>query len=216
MFFKGRKSHSRTQILETAGKARARGRRRKAIAEYQKILKVDPDDYVVHGKIAPLLAGAKRFSEAWSSFEASGQGYVERGFAAQALSVYTQATRHMPRVIGAWEAVVRLQLERGQEADAVNTALIGQRNFRTSALRPDAIRLLQKAWEISPWHYDVTVELARLLSKTGEKKEALRLLMELAGREKGRNLRRVRAMILRISPTTGSLWRWLRASFRFA
>ncbi|MFQ5441172.1 MAG: tetratricopeptide repeat protein [Thermodesulfobacteriota bacterium] len=216
MLFKGRKSHSRTEILETAGKAQARGKRRKAIAEYQKILKVDPDDYVVHGKIAPLLAGSRRFSDAWSSFEASGQGYIQRGFVAQALSVYTQATRHMPGVRDAWEAVIRLQLERGQEADAVKTALTGQRNFRTSALRPDAIRLLRKAWEISPWHYDVTVELARLLSKTGEKKEALRLLIGLAERARGRKLRQVRALILRISPTTGSLWRWLRASFHFA
>lgn len=212
MFFKGRKSQSRTEILETAGKAQAGGKRRKAIAEYQKILKADPDDYVVHGKIAPLLARSKRFSESWSSFEASGQGYLQRGFVVQALSVYTQATRHMPRVINAWEAVVRLQIVRGQQADAVKTALVGQRNFRKPALRPEAVRLLRKAWEISPWHYEVTMELARLLSKTGEKKEAVRLLSVLAERERGRDLRRVRALILRISPSTGSLWRWVRVS----
>ncbi len=214
MWFKRRKPYSRAEILETADKAQTRGKTNKAIAGYLSVLETNPDDYVVHGKAAPLLAKKKRFGEAWSNFQAAGKGYVIGGFGDKALGIYAQATRCMPMEIEAWKAVAKLQLNRGLKADSVNTLLKGHRHFRRRALRPTAIYMLRKAWKIIPWHFEVTFELARLLAKTGKKKEALELLRELATREKRRNLRRVRGAILKISPTPGSAWLWLRAAVR--
>ncbi|GMR05023.1 MAG: hypothetical protein BMS9Abin23_0947 [Thermodesulfobacteriota bacterium] len=212
MLFRRRRSYTRTEILEAAGKAQARGRTKKAIAHYKKVLKANPGDHVVHAKAAPLFARTKQFSESWSSFRAAGRGYAEKGFEEKALGVYTQATRYIPREIGAWEAVTSLQLARGLDADAVKTLIKGHRNFTHRSLRPKAIQLLRRAREISPWNFEVTFELARLLSKTGEAEEALRLLCGLAERARGRDLRRVRGALLRLSPTAGSLWRWLSSS----
>jgi tetratricopeptide (TPR) repeat protein len=93
MCFKFRRSYSRSEILEAAGKALARGKHKKAIAWYQKLLKADPADHVTHGKIAPVLAETRQFSESWSSFKASGEGYIRMGFVDKALSMYIQATR---------------------------------------------------------------------------------------------------------------------------
>ncbi|MFQ5353484.1 MAG: tetratricopeptide repeat protein, partial [Thermodesulfobacteriota bacterium] len=126
------------------------------------------------------------------------------------LSVYIQACRCVPLEVEAWEKVSRLQLSRGLREEAVNTLLKGQRFFRGRALREKAIRLLRRAWEVVPWHFEVTLELARLLAKNKDKDEALRLLRGLAGREEGRNLRRIRGAIMRISPTPASAWQWLR------
>jgi tetratricopeptide (TPR) repeat protein len=212
MLFKRRKSRTRSEILETAGKAQAKGKRKKAIVEYRKLLKTDPQDYVVHGKIAPLLAEAQKFSESWSSFKAAGEGYLHKGFDDKARSVYIQATRYLPNEIEAWEAVVGLQLDKGQRADALKTLFDGRRHFRRSSHRQEAIHLLRMAWDISPWHFEVTFDLAQLLAKTGEKEEALKLLNGLAERERGRNLRHIRGAILRTSPAIGSLWRWLRTA----
>jgi tetratricopeptide (TPR) repeat protein len=212
MWFKLSRPYSRSEILEAAGKALVKGKRKKAIAWYQKLLKTDPGDHVVHGKIAPQLAETKQFSESWSSFKASGEGYLRMGFVDKALSMYIQATRYMPKEIEAWETVTRLQLDRRLRADAVKTLINGHRYFRHRKHRQKAIRLLRKAKEIDPWHFEVTLNLARLLAKAGERKDALRLLNELAEREHGYKLRRICGALLRISPTPASALRWLRAT----
>lgn len=212
LFFRRSKSYSRTEILETAGKAQLKRKTNKAIAGYLSVLKKDPDDYVVHGKVAPLLAKKKRFGEAWSSFQAAGNGYTLGGFRDKALGIYVQATHCMPMEIEAWKAVAKIQLNRGLKVDSVNTLLKAHRHFRRRALRPAAIYLLRKARKTIPWHFEVTFELTRLLAKVGKKEEALQLLRELATREERRNLRRTRGAIFKISPGPGSAWRWLRAA----
>lgn len=214
LWFKRRKPYSRTEILETASKAQTRGKTNKAIAGYMSLLKTNPNDYAVHGKVAPLLAKEKRFGPAWSSFKAAGEGYLLGGFGDMALGIYIQATRCMPMEIETWKAVSKLQLNRGLKADSVNTLLNGHRHFRRRALRPAAVYMLRKAWKIIPWHFEVTFELARLLAKTGKKEEALRLLGDLERHEGRSNLRRIRGAIFKISPTPGSAWLWLRAAVR--
>lgn len=211
-WFKRQESYSRSELLEAAGKAQAKGKTKKAIAGYLKVLEANPDDHIVHGKVAPLLAKTKQFPESWSSFKAAAEGYERLGFGDKALSMYIQATRCMPLKIETWETVTKLQMSRGLKADSLNTLLKGHRCFRRRSLRQKAIYLLRKAWEITPWHFEVTFELARLLAKTGHKEEALKLLYGLAQREHKHNLRRVRAAILKISPSPGSAWRWLRVA----
>lgn len=93
MWFFRNNSYDRFDILAAAEKARSNGRRRKAIAEYRKVLDVDPGDYGIHGKVAPLLAECKRLDEAWSSFVAAGEGYRQHGYINQAVSTYMQAAR---------------------------------------------------------------------------------------------------------------------------
>jgi tetratricopeptide (TPR) repeat protein len=212
MWFKFRKPYSRSEILEAAGKALAKGKRKKGIAWYQKLLKADPEDHVVHGKIAPLLAETRQFPESWSSFKASAEGYLCKGFDDKALSIYIQATRYIPREIEAWEAVTRLQVNRRLRADAVKTLINGHRHFRHRKRRQKAIRLLCVAKQLDQWNVEVTVTLARLLAKAGEKRRALQLLAELAEREQGCERRRICGALVRISPTPASVGQWLRAA----
>lgn len=212
MWFKRQKPYSRTDILEAAGKAQSKGKLKKAIAKYQILLKVDPEDHEAHSKIAPLLARKRRFSESWESFKAAGEGYNSLGFSDKAMSVYTQATSYMPRKIGTWEALVELQLDLRLQADAFETLVNGQRYFRHCNNREKAISLLRKAWEIEPWHFEITFCLAYNLAKTDKRDEALNLLNGLAEREQGSNLRRTLGAQLRIVPSPTSAWRWLSAS----
>ncbi|MFQ5330369.1 MAG: tetratricopeptide repeat protein [Thermodesulfobacteriota bacterium] len=212
MWIKNDKPFNRTEILDAAGKAMAGGRRKRAIAEYQKLLKVDSKDYVVHGKIAPLLAERRLYSESWSSFKAAGEGYIHKGFVDKAKGVYVQATRHLPYEIEAWKALVRLHLKRGHEADALKTLDDGRRHFRRRSQRSDAICLLRMTLEISPGNFEVISDLANLLVKSGNRDEAVRLLQGLAAREHGHNLRRTRGAMLRVSPSPSSAWQWLRST----
>jgi len=207
-----KKTSSRSEILEAAGRAQAKGRRKRAITEYQKLLKENGGDYIVHGKVAPLLAESRRYDEAWKSFKASGEGYLKDGFEDKAKSVYHQATRCLPNDLRGWQKVVQLHVDRGHRADALKTLREGRRHFSRRSHRREAITLLRMAFKLTPWKFDVTFDLARLFAKSGDHDNAMRLLLGLAERESGYNLRRVRGTILKMAPGAQTAWLWLRAS----
>lgn len=212
MLFTRHKSYDRFAILAAAENARARGRNRKAISEYRKILEIDPNDYEIHAKIAPLLAEKRQLRDAWSSFTAAGEGYLRDGYTDKALAVYTQAARCMPRQVEAWEAVAKLQVERERPPDAIKALLEGSRHFRGRKLRIQGLRLLRRACEIEPGHFEASFQMGKRLAKAGEKQEARWLLEGVANWARGRNLRRVRTRLFWMSPTPGAAWRWLVAA----
>jgi tetratricopeptide (TPR) repeat protein len=211
-WFQRQKSYDRFAILAAAEKARGKGKVRKAIAEYRKVLAVDPSDYETHGKLAPLLAERRQLAGAWKSFVAAGEGYTRDMHEDKALSIYMQAARYLPRQLEVWKSIARLQVGRGRAPDAVKALLDGSRHFRRRNDRPEAIRLLRLACEVEPWHFEATYALARLLLKTGERREAWQLLEGLAERAKGRNRRRACATLFRMSPSLVGAWRWVRAA----
>jgi len=211
-WFKRYKSYDRFALLAAAEKARAKGKVRKAIAAYRKVLEVDPSDHETHGKLAPLLGERRQLAEAWKSFVVAGEGYVRDMHEDKALSIYMQAARYLPHQLEVWKSIAQLQVGRGRPPDAVKALLDGSRHFRRRNHRPEAIRLLRLACEIEPWHFEATYALARLLLKAGEKREAQWHLEGLAERAKGRNRRRACATLFRMSPSFVGAWRWVRAA----
>jgi Tfp pilus assembly protein PilF len=212
--FWSRKAFSRAEVLAAADSARARGRRRKAIAGYRQVLAHDPADVAVHGKLAPLLAQAGRQSEALRSFRAAAEGQRKAGFLDKAVAVYLQASALLPYESTLWERIAALHVERQRRADAVTALVKGGRACAQGGQRADGVRLLRQAVELEPWHPDATFSLARLLARTGERQEAWALLEGLAGRLRGQGLRRVRAAQFWLRPTPAALWRWVRAVSR--
>lgn len=212
MLFTRHKSYDRFEILAAAENARAKGKTRKATAEYRKILEVDPTDHEIHAKLAPLLAKRRQLRAAWSSFVTAGEGYIRDGYGDKALAVYMQAARYMPRKIEVWETIAKLQVERERRPDAIKALLEGSRHFRSRKLRIQGLRLLRRACEIEPGHFEATFQLAKGLAKAGEKKEAQWLLNGLGDWASGRNRRRVRTRLFWMSPTPATAWRWLVAA----
>ena len=210
--FGSKKDKSRSDHLATAGKARAKGNKKKAIAVYQKILEETPDVHEIHQKLAPLLAETKQFAASWASFKMVAEYYEGINHPDKAISIYSQATRYIPKECKAWEKFAALQDKKGHTGEALKTLLAGRENFKGRKYRVEAIRLLQQAWKLKPWDFQLSVNLARLLVKARAKGKALKLLSGLAERESNKNLRLVRGMIFRTSPTPITLWHWLRAS----
>lgn len=212
MWFRHGKAQDRFSLLAAADRAIAKGRSRKAVCLYRRVLALDPADHVIHGKLAPLLAKRRQRSEAWASFVAAGEGYLHEDRFDKALSIYLQAARHLPLQLEAWEAIASLHCELRQPADAVQALLDGCRHFRGRKHRREAIRLLRRIREIEPWHFEASFTLVRLLTRTGAKAEAERLLHSLAVRMQGWQLRRVRGAQFRMTPSIAAAWQWLRAT----
>lgn len=209
MFFRRPESYDREQCLKAASKAVDRGKFKKAIFEYMRVLDAYPEDHAVHLKLAPLLAKTKRLEESWNSFKIAANGYSSTGFSQKAIGVYSHAAQFMPKNPEVWEAIFYIYIQQDKKADAVQILYKGHRHFREKPYRETAIKFLRKAFSIEPWNFEVTFELARLVKKV-DIVEALGLLEGLAGRVKGTRLAKVRAAIFFMQPGLSTGWRWLK------
>lgn len=151
-------------------------------------------------------------ADAWPYFAAAGEGYARDGFYAKAIAVYVRAAAFLPAKVDLWLTLADLNLRRQRKADAFKACLDGRRHFPGLAQHHQAGQLLRRALEIEPFHVETTLDLARVLRRTGQREEATRLLRGIAVRNRGRPLRRIRGAQVRLSPTPAALWRWLRAA----
>jgi tetratricopeptide (TPR) repeat protein len=206
-----RRPFSRSDALADADLARARGRRRRAIAGYRLVLEKDPDDLTVHARIAPLLAAAGDREAALRSFRAATDGQSKAGFHERALSLLIQAAEHFPDEEPLWPEIARLHLQRGRRAEAVAALTAGGWRLYLSRQYQEAERVLRLALEFDPHDADAIAILARVLSRAGRRDEAVKLLEGVAARVQGRRLAAVRGILFRVHPTLEHLWGWTRA-----
>lgn len=204
--------YDRDEILKAAEKAEGKGDRPRAIAEYEKVLRWEPKNFVLHAKVAALLGESGRAAEAWTHFVTAGEAYSRDGFFDKAIAVYVRAAAFLPAKVELWLSLADLNIRRQRKADAFKACLDGRRQFRRLEQHQQAGQLLKRALEIEPFHVDTTLDLARIRRRAGQREEAARLLLGIAARNRGRTLRRIRGAQLRLRPTPAALWRWLRAA----
>jgi thioredoxin-like negative regulator of GroEL len=214
LWFDRTRSYDRARILEAAAQARARKKRKRAIALYRRVLAVERHNAELHARLAPLLAETGQHFDAWLSFQIAARACLREGSAAKALAVYQDAAHHLPREVQVWQAMARVQLKRGKERNAVENLLEGAAQFRSRWHWPEAIHLLRQAHQISPWHFEAVLELSRLLAKSDQAEEAGRLLEGLETRSEGNRLRRIYAAQFRLDGDLRHAWNWLRSTLK--
>jgi tetratricopeptide (TPR) repeat protein len=210
--FKRRVNYDRKLLLAEAERARAKGRRRRAIALYRRVLAVEPRNLQLNARLAPLLAQTRQYFDAWQSFRWVAAAHMSNKQAGEALAVYRQAVRCLPRQIEAWQGVAEIERRQGRLEQAREALLRGRRQFRRRRDRPEAIALLRAAREIEPWDADTVLDLARLLARSRQAPEAQWLLEQFVTRSSGRQLQQVRGLQWRIEPSLRHTWYWLRAA----
>ncbi len=206
--------YDRTRVLKAAARARNKRRRRKAISLYRWVLAVEPGNSEIHGKLAPLLARTGQTFDAWVSYRRAARGLAREGLTEKALGIYREAASCLPRQLETWLAIFELERQRGRDADAKEALLEGRRHFRGRRYRPQAIYLLRRMRSVDAWELQTVLDLARLLAKTGQRREARLLLQEMGSRCRGRELRRVRTTQWRISPSIPNTLLWLHSMFQ--
>jgi tetratricopeptide (TPR) repeat protein len=208
-----RTDYDRKWLLAEAEKARIRGRRRRAISLYRRILAAEPHDPTLHARVAPLLAAAGKRFDAWQSYRQAAQVHLKNQNKEESLALYRDATKTLPMQIEAWQWVAKLELKRERREAAIGALLEGRTKFRSRRRRPEAITLLREARSIDEWRVDIVLDLARLLRRSGQSPEAQWILDQLAEKTSGRDLRIVRGAQWRIEPSLKHSWKWLRAAF---
>src|SRR2546421_12236155 len=142
--------YDRGTALATAEKARQRGKVRKAVKWYLKVLKNEPADLQTTAKVAPLLARLGRWDESRQRFESAAQGFLAQGFAPKAIAVWTVAAQTFPEHVEYWERIANQQVMLGKRADAILALLQGRSMLTKKRQRPLPARLLRQALELQP------------------------------------------------------------------
>jgi tetratricopeptide (TPR) repeat protein len=210
--FRRRVDYDRKWLVAEAERAIAKRRIRRSIALYRRVMAAEPRNAALHARIAPLLAQTRQDFDAWESFRRAARARISNKQPEEALVLYREAARCLPRQIEAWQSIARLETQLGRRERAREALLKGRRQFRSRRHRPQAIALLRAAREIEPWGFDPVLDLARLLARSRQALEAQWLLGQLAERSSGRRLRRVRGLQWRIEPSCRHSWYWLCAA----
>lgn len=202
---------SRRQLMALANRARNRRQHRRAISYYRRVLLEEPHNVDVALRLAPLLAAGGDTFEAWQLFRmAAIELRRERRYEA-CLAALRDACRFVPHEYDAWRMCAELERKLGREECAYDTLLEGRRNFDRPHTRAQAIALLTQARGIEPWDPELALDLARLYAHTGMEAVALEILESLSRRVEGAELRRLRALQLRITCAPQHAWLWLRS-----
>jgi tetratricopeptide (TPR) repeat protein len=202
---------TRVELIAVADVARARGRRKQAIAGYRRVLEDNPQDLTVHAKLAPLLAASGDRDGSLVSFRTAADGQAKAGFHERALSLFIQAAEHYPDEELLWPEIARLHLQRGRRAEAVAALTDGAWRLHLAGQNPKAEWVLRLALQFEPYDADAIAILARTVASAGRRDEAVALLEDLAARSSGRRHRAIRGLLFRLRPSLGHLWLWLRA-----
>ncbi|MGH0037451.1 MAG: tetratricopeptide repeat protein [Myxococcota bacterium] len=208
----GWQRNERDRLIAEASHARHRGRIRKAIALYRRILVEEPGNAEVAVRLAPLVASRGEHFEAWLLFRDVARRLLAEQRYEQCLAVAREACRFVPGEFDAWRLRADLELKLGRERAAFETLLEARSVFSSVRTGAQAIALLVRARGIEPWDPQVCIDLARLYARSDRVQAACELLNGLEGRVVGRDLRRVRALQWRLTLSFEHAWRWLQAA----
>ena len=207
------RDYDRKRVLEKASQARRRGKRKKAIELYRKVLEDETENVDLHRRLGVLHAEIRRREEALSHFGHAVRGLAARGFPDKAVGLCREAVGFYPTEANVWEAIADLQLARERRADAYDALIEGRGHMRGRKQRNGAIRLLRRACVIEPGRVDLQIDLSNQLARARQRVEARAILDRLVGTTRGRDRRRALAARLRIAPTPMGFIRWMGAAF---
>lgn len=206
-----RRGYDRARFLAGARRAVARGNHGKAVAYYERVHRVEPENTDLLRRLASQRARAGQRDEAWRDCHTAAERLLRGGFVEQAIGVYRDFATYLPDELAVWEALSDLEIDRDRRPDAVGVLLEGRQFFRSRSNLRGAITLLRRARRIDPTHFEANFDLAGLFARCGGRLPARRILLELERHVRGRELRRLRGRLFRLSPSPRTAWRWLSA-----
>ncbi len=164
---------NRAKVIASAHKFLAKGNLKRAVKEYEKVLKDDPSDIRTKLKVADLLFRLGDRERATATFEEVAQFYASQGFLLKAVAVYKQVQKLKPDDVDVHQALAGLYQQIGLVSDAVvqyreAIALLG----KTGATL-ERLKTAQKMLELDPENARLRIELAEDFSKEGMIEEAV-------------------------------------------
>ncbi|MGA2966279.1 MAG: tetratricopeptide repeat protein, partial [Terriglobales bacterium] len=162
---------SKQKALSAAEKFVQQGRLQNAIAEYDKILKNDPNDLTVNNTIGDLYSRLGDSAKAIECFKKVGDAYAAQGFTVKGIAMYKKIAKLQPSVDVSLK-LAELYTQQGLFNDARAQYLQVAEDFMKNGELEQAVRLFQKVLEMDPENVPMRVKLGEVYVRLGKKKEA--------------------------------------------
>ncbi len=205
-----RADYDRSAILRKAEVYRSRGRVRRAIREYEKILAVDPQDIDVHTKVAQLYIRAGRSEQAMASLKRIVEWNEHEGFVDKAIAMLRVAQGVDRRDLEVYLRLADLYLGKGVNGDALGLLEGARRAFRRKRFRKEAIAVEEKILSFAPDDFQAQVSCVRLLWHAGRRYDAEERLWHMeahwAFRKNKEYWRKTRWLLCRLAPSLATGW----------
>jgi tetratricopeptide (TPR) repeat protein len=165
---------NKNKILANAQKFAEKGAFDKAIAEYLKIVKEDPEDVRAWLKVGDLYAKKGSRKEATATYLRVAEFYASQGFYLKAVAVYKQILKLDPTVVQVNLRLAELYQQLGLLSDAQSQFEHVAGYFQRSGKTREALEVMQKLIDLDPDNVPSRIKLAELYSKADMRPEAVR------------------------------------------
>jgi len=160
----------KNKIFQTATRLAQRGQIDRAIAEYQRLVKHDPNEVRALLKIGELLQRKGENEEAARALEKAAESYATQGFFLKAVAVYKQILKLDPRV-EAHQRLADLYQQLGLLREAMSQLQIVIATYEKEGRTNETISILRKMLDLEPENALARARLGELLLAAGETKE---------------------------------------------
>lgn len=164
---------NRAKVIASAHKYLSKGDLKRAIREYEKVLKEDASDIRTKLKVADLLFRMGEKDRATTAFEEVADFYASQGFLLKAVAVFKQVQKLRPHDVDVHLSLAGLY----QQIGLVNDAIVQYREAITlqdeQGLSLDRLKTAQRMLDLDPENAQLRVALAEDFSREGMIEEAV-------------------------------------------
>ncbi|MGH7362151.1 MAG: tetratricopeptide repeat protein [Candidatus Methylomirabilales bacterium] len=160
------------KALQAALAFTQQGRLDKAIAEYQSVLKADPNDLSVLNTLGDLYARTGNRTEAINQYMRLGDAYRKDGVAAKATAVYKKVIKLDPHNLQAQTLCADLYAEQGLVGEAKQQLLLIAEQCSRSGDTKEALAVYQKVVTLDPGNVAAATKLSDMLARQGMGQDA--------------------------------------------
>ncbi len=168
-------AYTKSKHVDAAQKYLQQGKLAQAIAEYQQILKHEPNDQVTLMTLGDLFVRQGETSQAVEYFERLAKIFLNDGFTTKAIAIYKKVAKLAPEETRALERLAELYVQQGVLSEARPLYLQLAEVHLKAGRQPEGAELLGKLLEAEPDNMRVLTRLAELDLAMGREKDALNL-----------------------------------------
>lgn len=164
---------NRAKVIAAAHKYLAKGDLKKAVREYEKVLREDPSDIRTKLKVADLLFRLGERERATAAFKEVAEFYASQGFLLKAVAVFKQVQKLKPHDIEVHLALAGLYQQIGLINDAIAQYREAIALQEQAGLTLERLKTAQKMLELDPDNARLRVTLGEEFSREGMIEEAV-------------------------------------------
>jgi len=167
-------------VAKEAQKFVAKGQFDKAIAEWKKLLKENPNDPNIYNTIGDLCLKKESKPEAVDAYKKAADLLAADGFSSKAIALYKKVLNIDPKKIEVHLALGDLNAEKGLTGNALESYKLVADHYTQNKKIGEALGIYQKMADLNPSNVAFRLKLADMYVKQGMKPEAVKTFLEAA------------------------------------